>query len=211
MKKGSALPSEISPRGVSVGPYAALDSTSNDVLMTIILNRIFPDFRWDDSAGRTAQRFLAYLEEYSLAATFQDDPPFKTTAFKNTVNQMIACGPISFSSICKHHLLPFMGVAWVAYLPNRLMIGLSKIPRIVQWCASKPNTQETLAAEVADWMKNKLEAQGVSVIMRAKHTCTACRGVREREANFYTSERRGAFLSNAAAEAEFQAFMTMKE
>jgi GTP cyclohydrolase I len=175
--------------------------------MVTILNHMFPEFRWDDSVERTAERFLAYLEEYSMAATFE--PPFQATVFPTKVNQMIAAGPISFSSICKHHLLPYVGYAWTAYLPNKLMIGASKMPRIVQWCATKPTTQEELTAEIATYLKNKLEAQGVAVIMVAKHTCMSCRGVREREANLVTSEMRGAFLSNAAAKAEFMHFVRL--
>jgi len=174
-------------------------------LMVTILEREFPEFKWDDSVRRTAERFLAYLQEYSTAAIFQ--PPFEFTVFPTTVNQMIMCGPISFSSICKHHLLPYVGLAWVAYLPNRLQVGASKMPRIVQWCATKPTTQEELTAEIATYMKNKLEAQGVAVIMKAKHTCMACRGVREREANLITSEMRGAFLSNESAKLEFLHFV----
>ena len=81
------------------------------------------------------------------------------------------------------------------------------MPRIVQWCATKPTTQEELTAEIATYMKNKLEAQGVAVIMKAKHTCMACRGVREREANLITSEMRGAFLSNESAKLEFLHFV----
>jgi GTP cyclohydrolase I len=177
-----------------------------------MLNEYFPETEWDDTPLRTAQRFLAYLMEYGGP---RKEMPFKFTTFPNKVsspsmdrgnakiNQIIAVKGITFSSICQHHLLPYFGTAHVGYVPNRLMVGLSKIPRLVHWLAKAPTTQEALAEAIASEMKDRLECMGVAVILTAHHTCMGCRGVRAVGAEMTTSEMRGVFFAAAAAREEF--------
>jgi GTP cyclohydrolase I len=128
---------------------------------------------------------------------------FTPTTFKATANQMIVVRDIEFSALCAHHLFPFSGSAHVGYIPNKLMIGVSKIPRIVHHFAARPSTQETFTRAVASYLKDTVEAQGVAVIVSAVHTCMSCRGVKERNASMVTSEMRGAFLTSMEARQEF--------
>lgn len=184
-----------------------LSTYQPEVLMQAILDQTFPGFKWaeDDGGKRTAKRFVNYLREYS--PIYANTLPFEMTVFPAQVNQLIMSGPINFSSACMHHLLPYMGTAWVGYIPNRLMIGASKMPRLVKALANKPSTQEELCAEIASCLKHKLEAMGVAVVMRATHTCMSCRGVREEDAQLITSEMRGVFLTAGEARAEFLSFV----
>ncbi len=180
-----------------------------------MLEKYFPEMEWDDTPLRTAQRFLAYLMEYGGE---RKEMPFNFTTFDNKIsspstkkddakiNQVIAVRDIAFSSICQHHLLPYFGTAHVGYVPNVLMVGLSKIPRLVEWLATAPTTQEALAEAIASEMKSRLQCMGVAVILTAHHTCMGCRGVRAVGAQMITSEMRGVFFSAPAAREEF---MTM--
>lgn len=164
-----------------------------------IISKIFGDDVWDDSAWATAGRVIRYWQEYKP----KEEMDFKLTTFETNVNQLIVVNNIEFSSICAHHLLPFWGIAHVGYIPNRLAVGLSKIPRIVDHFAAKPQMQERLTADVASFLKKELAPHGVAVIMTAKHTCMACRGVRKHNGHMTTSEMRGVFLTAEAARAEF--------
>lgn len=163
------------------------------------LVEIFGDYVWDDSALETARRVLRFYAEFRP----KKELDFKFTTFPATVNQMIIVKDIEFTSLCAHHLLPFYGFAHVAYLPNKLMVGLSKIPRLVDFWAHRPSTQETLAHSIASDLKERLEAQGVAVVMEARHTCMSCRGVHKSQASMVTSEMRGSFLTSGDARNEF--------
>jgi GTP cyclohydrolase I len=164
-----------------------------------IFQEIFGDDVWDDSVVRTAERVLKMWEEFAPA----DEPDFAVTTFPTKVNQMISVTDIEFSSVCSHHLLPYMGRAHVGYVPNKLAIGLSKIPRLVDFWAKRPSSQEVLTANIAHDLKDRLEAMGVAVVIEARHTCMACRGVRKHNGSMVTSEMRGVFMSSSPARAEF--------
>lgn len=161
---------------------------------------------WDDDVKLTAQRWLRAMIEFTPA----EEMNFNVTTFTARVNQMIAVTGIEFSSLCAHHLFPFVGKAHVAYLPNKKQIGLSKIPRIVHHFALRPQTQERLTEQIASFLKTHLEAQGVAVVLEATHTCMSARGVREHNGLMRTSEMRGAFLSNPAAKDEFLALVGLR-
>jgi len=169
------------------------------------LNRTFSGVKWDDNVGMTAGRWMRAMKEFAPI----DKPDFKLTVFETKVNQLITCLNIEFASLCAHHLFPFSGVAHVGYIPNKKMIGLSKIPRIVHYHATQPQTQETLTREIASMLKNTLEAQGVAVIIEARHTCMSCRGIKQRNGIMMTSEMRGVFLSAEAARIEFLQMVEM--
>lgn len=163
-----------------------------------ILKKMFPDSVWDDSAYKTAYRIIKYWDEFA-----PKDIDFHLTTFPSSVNQMIAVSNIEFASLCAHHLLPFFGIAHVGYVPNELAIGLSKIPRVVDHFANRPQTQEKMTAQIAKFLKDELKAHGVAVVVIGKHTCMACRGVRKHNGHMVTSEMRGVFLTASAARQEF--------
>ena len=164
-----------------------------------LLTRIFGDKAFDDGAQRTAERIIRYWYAWK-----EKEPDFTFTTFPANVQQMILVKDIAFESLCAHHLLPFYGVAHVAYIPHEVMVGVSKIPRLVRWLAHRPRVQEELTHDIASDMKDQLKAKGVAVVLRARHTCMSCRGVTARKAWMVTSEMRGVFLTAPAARQEFQ-------
>ena len=119
-----------------------------------------------------------------------------------------SCGPvlakdIRFSSICVHHLLPFAGMAHVAYLPKGRIIGLSKLPRIVEIFARRLQVQERLTDQVADAVMEVLEPSGVGVVIEASHLCMMMRGVEKQNSTTVTSALRGVFKDDARTREEF--------
>jgi len=172
----------------------------NDVeQLTNVLDGIFGDDVWDDSSTLTATRWLKAMKEFSP----KGEMDFKVTTFPATVNQLITVADVEFSSLCAHHLFPFVGRCHVGYIPNKLQIGLSKIPRIVHHFATRPQTQEKLTEDIATFLKHNLEAMGVAVVIEATHTCMSARGVREHNGVMRTSEMRGVFLTAESARSEF--------
>lgn len=119
-------------------------------------------------------------------------------------NQMVTVGPIEFTSVCEHHLLAFTGQAWVAYIPsNGVVVGLSKLPRLVEHFARRLQVQERLTEQIADAIDTHLDPLGVGVRIVSTHSCMAVRGVRKPEARMTTTALRGAFLESQAARMEF--------
>jgi GTP cyclohydrolase IA len=169
-----------------------------DALSTILYN-MFGNDHWDDSADDTARRVIAFWNEFAP----KTEMDFNFTTFPAQQNQMIIVKDIEFSSLCAHHLLPFYGKCHVGYLPNEYMVGLSKIPRLVDYFAHRPCTQEALTASIASFLKHNLAAMGVAVVIEARHTCMACRGVRKHNGAMITSEMRGVYLTAAEARNEF--------
>jgi GTP cyclohydrolase I len=104
--------------------------------------------------------------------------------------------------MCEHHLLPFMGKAHVAYLPKGRVVGLSKIARVVEAFAHRPQLQERLTCQIADLLMEHLQARGAAVIIEAVHTCMSIRGVKKPGATMVTSAMRGTFKSNLATRTE---------
>lgn len=176
-----------------------LEVPIHESALATVLRRTFPETVWDDSVERTAERVLNLWREYVP----QQELDFVFTTFPAKVNQMIVVKDIEFSSLCAHHLLPFAGFAHVGYVPNELMVGLSKIPRLVDFWAKRPTVQEYLTAEIASDLKHRLAAMGVGVVIEARHMCMVCRGVRKHSGAMVTSEMRGIFLTAPAARQEF--------
>jgi GTP cyclohydrolase I len=106
-------------------------------------------------------------------------------------------------SVCEHHLLPFLGVAHVAYLPGERILGLSKLARVVELFARRPQVQERLTQQVADWLQEHVAPRGVGVVVEAEHLCMTMRGVAASRTTTVTSALRGQLRSDAASRAEF--------
>ena len=135
--------------------------------------------------------------------------PFEMTTFPNDegYDELVLVKGIPVHSVCEHHLLPFLGVAHVAYLPGDRILGLSKIARVVEMFARRPQVQERLTHQVADWLDVELRPQGVGVVVEAEHTCMTLRGVRAGGALTRTSALTGALRENDATRAEFFAVL----
>ena len=123
--------------------------------------------------------------------------------FNERCDEVVAVKDIDFFSLCEHHLLPFKGVTHVGYLPDKKIIGLSKIPRIVDIYARRLQVQERLTQQVADALQNVLNPKGVAVVIEAEHLCMQMRGVEKKSSFMITSAVRGAFRENNKTREEF--------
>jgi len=123
--------------------------------------------------------------------------------FDVSYDEMVIVRDIEFYSLCEHHLLPFIGRAHVAYLPSGKVIGLSKIPRIVDMYARRLQVQERMTRQIADFINDVLQPRGVAVVVEALHLCTMMRGVRKHDARMTTSAMQGGFRTNSATRQEF--------
>ena len=123
--------------------------------------------------------------------------------FDVSYDEMVIVRDIEFYSLCEHHLLPFIGRAHVAYLPSGKVIGLSKIPRIVDMYARRLQVQERMTRQIADFINDVLQPRGVAVAVEALHLCTMMRGVRKHDARMTTSAMQGGFRTNIATRQEF--------
>ena len=122
--------------------------------------------------------------------------------FTEQYDEMVILRDISFYSMCEHHLLPFMGRAHLAYLPRGKVVGVSKLARVVEEIARRPQVQERLTSQIADILVDKLDARGVGVILEAEHTCMTIRGIRKPGSLMVTSAMLGRFRSDARSRAE---------
>ena len=119
--------------------------------------------------------------------------------------EMVIVKDIPFYSMCEHHLLPFYGVAHVGYIPNEegRIVGISKLARVVETIARRPQVQEKMTTDIADAIVEGIQATGVAVVVQAEHMCVVMRGIKKPGSNVITSAIRGSFHSNPASRAEF--------
>ncbi|HZI96093.1 MAG TPA: GTP cyclohydrolase I FolE [Actinomycetales bacterium] len=132
---------------------------------------------------------------------------FDLTTFENDegYDEMVLARSIPLQSVCEHHMLPFVGVAHVGYLPGDRILGLSKLARVVEKFARRPQVQERLTKQVADWLQAHLRPAGVGVVVEAEHLCMSLRGVRAAGSSTVTSTLLGAFREDPRSRAEFLA------
>ncbi|MDZ4781137.1 MAG: GTP cyclohydrolase I FolE [Planctomycetia bacterium] len=122
--------------------------------------------------------------------------------FIEKYDEVVLVKDISFNSVCEHHLLPFMGVAHIGYLPNGRVIGLSKLARVVEVVSRRPQVQERMTETIADLLVSELDAKGVAVVVEATHTCMTIRGIRRPGSLCVTSAMRGIFRSHLSSRSE---------
>ncbi len=152
---------------------------------------------------RTPDRVARMMEE--LTAGYHVDPVkmINDAIFTVDYNEMVVVKDIEYYSLCEHHMLPFFGRAHVAYIPNGKVIGLSKIPRTVEMFARRLQVQERMTEQIATFLKEVLQPQGVAVVVEGAHMCSMMRGVKKEQATMVTSSLRGLFKSDARTRAEF--------
>ena len=148
-----------------------------------------------DTPRRVAAAYAELLtpQEFSLT-TFPNDEGY---------DELVVARDIPVHSLCEHHLLPFTGVAHVAYLPGERILGLSKLARVVEMFARGLQVQERLTKQVADWLEEHLEPKGVGVVVEAEHLCMSLRGVRAHGCRTVTSALHGLLRHDARSRAEF--------
>lgn len=152
---------------------------------------------------RTPARVANAYEE--LLAGYRVDPleMVNDALFDVTYDEMVLVRDVEFYSLCEHHMLPFIGRAHIAYIPGGKVIGLSKIPRIVDMFARRLQVQERMTRQIADFIQELLNPAGVAVVVEALHLCTMMRGVKKHDSRMTTSTMLGSFRTNLAARMEF--------
>src|SRR6187551_1405677 len=172
-----------------------------------------------DAARRAATDLLRALGADIEAEGLQDTPrrvadayaelltpqPFRATTFPNEdgYDGLIVARAIPFHSLCMHHMLPFHGIAHIGYLPGDRIIGLSKLGRVVELFSRDLQIQERLTMQIADWLQDELEPQGVGVVLEAEHLCMSLRGVQKLGAKTVTSALRGLVREDPRTRQEF--------
>ena len=152
---------------------------------------------------RTPLRIASMYDE--LLSGYNADPEkiINNALFHVEYDEMVLVRDIEFYSLCEHHMLPFMGRAHVAYIPSGKVIGLSKIPRIVDMFAHRLQVQERMTRQIADFIRDLLNPQGVAVVVEGLHLCMMMRGIKKHNARMTTSAMHGAFRANLATRQEF--------
>ncbi len=157
-----------------------------------------------DGLRETPARLVRAFEEYF--AGYKEDPETilqKTFKEIDGYDEMVVLRGVPFESHCEHHLAPIVGRAWVAYVPDRRVVGISKLARVVDAFAKRLQIQERLTAQIANAIDSVLKPQGVAVIIRATHHCMSTRGIRKQGADLVTSRMLGCFRENAMTRQEF--------
>ena len=137
----------------------------------------------------------------------QDPATHLRKCFTQKYNEMVVVQDIDFESMCEHHLLPFMGKAHIAYLPNGKIVGLSKLARIVEVISHRPQVQEKMTEQLADLIMDELHPKGVAVVLEATHTCMTIRGIHKPGSLCKTSAMRGGFKDNLSTRSELMALI----
>lgn len=148
---------------------------------------------------RAAKAFQFLIHGYNI----NPEEILRSALFEEDYKQIVVVKDIEIYSLCEHHLLPFFGKAHIGYIPNGKIVGLSKIPRIVDAFARRVQLQERLTSQIKDCLQNVLNPLGVAVVIEAQHLCMSMRGVQKQNAMMTTSEFTGAFLKNTNTRQEF--------
>jgi GTP cyclohydrolase I len=167
-----------------------------------ILGAIGEDASRDGLLNTPARVSRMYAE---LTAGYHVDPVrlINGALFDVNYDEMVVVTDIDYYSLCEHHLLPFLGKAHVGYIPDGKVLGLSKIPRIVDMFARRLQVQERMTQQIAEFLDDTLHPQGVAVVVEGTHMCAAMRGVKKANARMVTSAMLGAFKSNQTTRNEF--------
>ncbi len=184
--------------------HRSLDQAAAIAAATTLLRFAGVDPAKDDSTRDTPYRMAKALLE--MTRGYEDDPAqILARQFDGPPDQMIVVRGIRFTSLCEHHVLPFIGTCVVGYLPGSRVVGLSKIPRVVECFARRLQMQERLGENIADAIVEHLDPRGVGVWIEASHSCMCARGVGQADATMVTTDLRGSFRDDGVVRAEFLA------
>lgn len=174
-----------------------------------VLESLVIDIESDHNTQETARRIAKmYLTEVFRGRYL---PQPAVTEFPNAerLNELMIIGPITVRSTCSHHLCPIMGKLWIGVMPNdqAQLIGLSKYARVAEWIMSRPQIQEEAVVQLADLITDKVQPDGVAIVMEATHYCMSWRGVKDPDSKMINSVMRGVFLDDPALRSEFLSLM----
>jgi GTP cyclohydrolase I len=185
-----------------VPTHREIDLAAAEEAARALLVALGTDLSGESIAETPARMARAYAELLT-------PEPFEATTFPNDAgyDELVVARDIPFHSLCMHHLLPFQGVAHVAYLPGERIIGLSKLARVVESYSRDLQVQERLTVQVADWLEETLAPRAVGVVLEAEHSCMALRGVRKPGSKTVTSTLRGLLREDPRTRSEFLALV----
>jgi GTP cyclohydrolase IA len=185
-----------------------VEAKVRDMLRALVIDTD-NDHNTQDTARRVAKMYLREI----FAGRYAAPPP--VTEFPNVarLNELMIVGPITVRSACSHHLCPIIGRTWVGVMPNENsnLIGLSKYARLVEWVMTRPQIQEEAIAYLADLLQEKMQPDGLAIVMEADHYCMQWRGVKDMDSKMTNSIMRGAFLKNANLRREFLALLAGRQ
>jgi GTP cyclohydrolase I len=181
-----------------------VESKLKDVLAALVI-----DTESDHNTQETARRVARMFVTEVFKGRYVPMPP--VTEFPNIerLNELMIIGPVTVRSACSHHLCPIIGQVWVGVMPNEnsALIGLSKYARLVDWVMARPQIQEEAVTQLADLLQDKMQPDGLAIVMRADHYCMQWRGVKDMDSKMVNSVMRGSFLKDANLRREFLALM----
>jgi len=185
-----------------IDPINALAHDQIEAAITSLLTSVGEDPQRDGLRNTPARVARMYAE---LLSGYHIDPValINGALFEVDYDEMVVVKSIEYYSLCEHHLLPFYGHAHVAYIPRNKVLGLSKIPRVVDMFARRLQVQERMTRQIADFLEDVLHPQGVAVVVEGAHLCAMMRGVKKANARMVTSSLIGRFKSDARTRAEF--------
>ena len=183
------------------------------VRMQGVLESLVIDTQSDHNTQDTARRVAKmYLKEV-FAGRYHAQPP--VTEFPNVshLNELMIVGPVTVRSACSHHMCPILGRIWVGVMPNEhsALIGLSKYARLVEWVMTRPQIQEEAINQLAELLQDKMQPDGLAIVMEADHYCMQWRGVKDMESKMTNSVMRGTFLKNPDLRREFLALLANRK
>jgi GTP cyclohydrolase I len=186
----------------STAELNSLTGTSYEELVREMIVRLGEDPNREGLA-RTPARVEKAMK--FLVKGYKDDPEvlLRKALFTVTYDEMVIVKDIEMFSLCEHHLLPFFGKVHVAYIPNGKVIGLSKIPRLIEAFSRRLQIQERLTTQIAEAIQNTIEPQGVGVVIEARHLCMMMRGVEKQHSSAVTSSMLGSFRNEEETRTEF--------
>lgn len=177
--------------------------------MMEVLNALVIDTESDHNTRETAKRVAKMYVNEVFRGRYLPEPD--VTEFPNAehLNELMIVGPITVRSACSHHLCPIMGRLWIGIMPNEHsnLIGLSKYVRLADWVMSRPQIQEEAVTRLADLLNERLQPDGLAVVMEAEHYCMKWRGVKDSDAKMLNSVMRGSFLKDTNLRREFLALL----
>lgn len=174
-----------------------------------VLESLVIDIESDHNTQETARRIAKMYVTEVFRGRYQPAP--SVTEFPNAerLNELMIIGPITVRSTCSHHFCPIMGRLWIGVMPNdkAKLIGLSKYARVAEWIMSRPQIQEEAVVQLADLITQKVQPDGVAIVMEATHYCMSWRGVKDPDSKMINSVMRGVFLEDSALRSEFLTLM----
>ncbi len=180
-------------------------SKMEDVLRALVIDTE-SDHNTQDTARRVAKMYLTEV----FAGRYVAQP--RVTEFPNVrhLNELMIVGPVTVRSACSHHMCPIIGRIWVGVLPNEhsALIGLSKYARLVEWVMTRPQIQEEAITQLAELLQDKMQPDGLAIVMEADHYCMQWRGVKDMDSKMTNSIMRGSFLKNPDLRREFLSLLT---